>query len=42
MKKSMLVVMLATMVVATIPGLAQDGEFNVTPAADEPVSTCER
>ncbi len=41
MMKSMLVAMLAMMVAATIPGLAQDGEFNVTPAADGPVSTCE-
>lgn len=36
MKKAMLVVgMLAMVVAATVPGLAEDGEFNVTLAADE-------
>jgi hypothetical protein len=42
MKKAMLVVaMLAMVVAATVPGLAEDGEFNVTLAANELVSTCE-
>src|ERR671921_2364921 len=42
MKKALLVVgMLAMVVAATVPGLAEDGEFNVTLAADELVSTCE-
>ena len=40
MKKTMLLVAMLTMVLAaTVPGLAQDGEFDVTPA-EEPVATC--
>ena len=40
MKKSMLLVAMLTMVaVAIVPALAQDGEFNKTPA-EEPLATC--
>jgi hypothetical protein len=40
MEKSMLLVAMLMMVaVAIVPALAQDGEFNVTPA-EEPLATC--
>src|SRR3712207_1287782 len=38
-KLGMVVVMLTMVAVAIVPALAQDGEFNVTPA-EEPVATC--
>ena len=41
MKKPTLLLAMLTMVLAiAVPGLAQDGEFDVT-TAKEPVSTCE-
>lgn len=40
MKKTILLVAVLTIVLATtVPGLAQDGEFDVTPA-EQPVATC--
>ncbi len=41
MKKMMLVVvMFAMLLVAIVPALAQDGEFDVVPAEEEPTATC--
>lgn len=39
MKMPMLVAMLSMVLAATVPALAQDGEFHVTPA-EEPAATC--